>query len=197
MSICCRYLVLLTLLLGGHAALAADELRVSYALGKQDVTYSPDGAEGVDGEWDDNTRIEVGAYSNLNWMMGFGVGLQQAEVEGPNNAWALEYDVWTLRTYVGKTPVVGQSFSWEILGYSGVGLAKGDLSRNDGGEEGDDSSFIYEFGAQTNVVLSVSQQFVIGAGAGYDITETTLDIGGSTDLEQQGLYYHAFLGYKF
>jgi hypothetical protein len=177
-------------------SVAADEARVTYVLGQEDLTFQPDGDDTYDGEWDNNESYELAAYSNLGWVWGFGVLSQRADMATED--WSLEYESYVLRIYSGQAPVQTESFSWEITGFTGIGMATGDLTQeNPANLGGSDRDYMLEFGAQTTLGLTLSQSFVIGAGAGYMFSEVKLDLGGTRKIEQQGLYYLGYASFKF
>jgi len=176
-------------------ALVADELRLSYYLSQEEVDFSPRGSDGIDDEWDDNERFELAAYSNLGTIWGFGVITQRAEVADED--WDLEYDSWSLRIYSGKAPIANETFTWEVVGYSGFGMASADLSRDGGRKGGSDRDFLLEFGAQTSLSFNLSRSFLVGAGGGYGWSQVKLDLDGDRNVDQQGLFYFGYAGWRF
>lgn len=178
------------------APLAADEVRLIYTLGMEDLDFSPRDGESYDDEWDDNERYEIGAFSNLGMIWGFGIGTQRAELA--HEDWTLDYESWNLRIYSGQALAQTESFSFEIVGYTGLGMATAELGRSaPGAEDASDRDFLLEFGAQANLTLSLTRLFFVGAGVGYGWSQTKLDLDGKRDLDQQGLHYFGYAGLRF
>ena len=193
----CLLHALLLMLLSGVSGLAADELRLNYYMGQEELDFSPRGTDGFDAEWDNNARYEISAFSNLGTIWGFGIITQRADVAVEDENWKLEYESWALRLYSGKAPLANESFTWEINGFTGFGMAKGDLSRTGGFDGGSDREFLLEYGAETAVTLNLGRTFLVGAGVTYSWSQVKLDLDGDRNVDQQGLAYFAYAGWRF
>ncbi len=181
------------LTLAGLASLAAEDLRLLYFLGQQEVDVQPSGESSRSVDWDESARYEIGAFERPGngSVGGFALGTSMAEASGPG--WDLEYQTYTLRVYAGWDLALSQGFGLEIMPFTGIGMASGEM--RDAGGSRDDRVFLIEYGAVADLYLSLSDGFMIGAGVSYEMAYGAVEVAG--DIEPMGLSWFGFLSIRF
>lgn len=182
----------LLLIAGVAGPVAADELRLTYTRGPDELDFRPPGIADDDHEWDRSERYAIGAWTSYDLLIGFELGLHRAELDEP--LFDLDYEAWILRFYSGRVLAATNSFSVELAGYSGVGNAEAELS---GIAEASDREWYIEFGAQIGAMMKLGQSFLLGGGVGWNFQQAEFDLEGDRSLDQEGFFFYGSAGVTF
>lgn len=174
---------------------AADDLRVGYTFGAEEFETEVPGVGRSEHDWDDSSRISLGLWSVERQMWGLVFVKQDAEYEEP--AAKVDFSAIGARLCVGSAVPISQGLVVEFLPYLGWSRTELDLSWPGGG--GSDSSWMWEYGVELNLAFAVSGAtgLVVGGGGGYGFTKGEFEIEGTRDLDQQGLSFNVFVGWRF
>ncbi|TVR42883.1 MAG: hypothetical protein EA402_10545 [Planctomycetota bacterium] len=195
-----RTLVATLLTLGALAPLsAADDVRLTFTYGLEDLRFKPPGADAsrVKDGWDSSRRYEAGIWS-VNNGAAFGLSALRHEANYSNSQFELDLEGWGGRLYFGIASPLSTAVSFDVHAFFGYSRLEAKVER--GLQRWSDSSAFIEYGAlgQFTTVLGASGGgLLLGVGGGYLFGDGSFKMDGKRSLKHQGFVLTGTVGWRF